>query len=266
MRGEDHLLLDMPASLADKVAGLGAPVEQFTYGGQWPQVTFGFAIMATMAILIGAASGELGFGLVLGGIPGLLWLRTTLIVLQHRRFRLVVYTGGLVVWQHGQGGAYSWKEIRTVEQRATIPFRVASMAPIANIAALVCRGHTRTLVLGLADGEGIQFTNSLPRFNALWEIIRDATLSCLLPGVLKAVQAGQTVHFGELGVSREGLNDGHETLPWAEIRRVAVDEDTVTVLRVDAWRPWLKTSSSGFPNLHVLQGLMAAVLSNRPRR
>jgi hypothetical protein len=263
MQGDERLLLDLPTTLYDKVAALGAPADEFSYRGQWWQVTLGFVIMAAMAVLIGAASGELVFGLVLGGIPGLVWLRTTIIVWQHRHFRVVVFTEGLVVWQRIEACACFWKEIDTVEQRAAIPFRVANMAPLANVAALAFWGYTRTLILGLADGEGIRFTNSLPRFNALWEIIREGTLHWQLPETLRAYQAGHPVAFGDLSVSREGLHNGHEILPWSEVKKVAIDEDTITVVRRGDWLPWLKASSSGFRNLHVLQRLAGIVLGSQ---
>jgi hypothetical protein len=255
MEGKDRLL-EMPASLYDKVAAMGEPVGEFTYGGQWGPVTLGFLILGGLAVLMAVFSGELIFPLILGGIPALLWLRTTTVVLANWHFRLLVFEGGLVLGQRDQAGAYFWNEVVTVEQQATIPFRAANMAPLANIGALVFRGYTRTVILHLADGEEIRFTDSLPRFNLLWEVLREETLKCLLPKALAAYHAGRPVVFGEVTVSREGLNNGHETLPWEQIKKVAVDEDIVAVVRAEEWLPWLKTSSSGFPNVHVFQRLV----------
>jgi hypothetical protein len=60
------------------------------------------------------------------------------------------------------------------------------------------------------------------------------------------------------------LNNGHETLPWAQIKKVSVDEDIVAVVRTGDWLPWLKESSSGFPNVHVFQRLVNTIMAGHP--
>ena len=47
----------------------------------------------------------------------------------------------------------------------------------------------------------------------------------------------ETVSFGALGVCRIGLTRDNEKLVWADVKKVSIDELTVTVVKRWHWMP-----------------------------
>jgi hypothetical protein len=46
------------------------------------------------------------------------------------------------------------------------------------------------------------------------------------------------VAFADLGVNREGLNNGAETLPWHEVSKIKIDDEIILALPFLTAKPW----------------------------
>jgi hypothetical protein len=85
-----------------------------------------------------------------------------------------------------------------------------------------------------------------------------------LPGALQRFNAGQTVSFGPLMVSQNGIVKGDKMLPWSEIAEVRTHRGSVDVYKAGKRLPWASTAVSKIPNYSVFDALLRAVLAPRP--
>jgi hypothetical protein len=90
--------------------------------------------------------------------------------------------------------------------------------------------------------------------------IQEGALRHLLPAARAALCAGEPVRFGSLEVTREGLDNGKELLPWAEVLGVSVDPVVyrVKVHRKGVARAWIERPVPQFPNLRLFAILVEA--------
>ncbi|MCX6099935.1 MAG: hypothetical protein NTV92_00605, partial [Candidatus Bipolaricaulota bacterium] len=65
--------------------------------------------------------------------------------------------------------------------------------------------------------------------------------------------AGQTIVFGSVAISKAGIAIGKKTYPWADVKEVSIHQGILKVSRKEGgWFSGARASASTIPNLRVL--------------
>ena len=162
------------------------------------------------------------------------------------RVRVLVFEGGLARFDGENLVSCRWDEIETVEWSAT-SYRARGI-PL---------GTRFVITLKLASGGQMVFDGArehLPAMESLSHRISKETTTRLLPRTLAALKAGQTIAFGELGVSRLGIHCGDRALAWGEVENISAEPQLCISRRRGGWLDfWSRWSRRGFaiPNLEL---------------
>jgi hypothetical protein len=117
-----------------------------------------------------------------------------------------------------------------------------------------------TLYVTCVDGRSVPFSRFLGRYKELRRIIEKKTLKYMLPPALEAFEAGETLVFGKLQVTQEGLSNGKVTLPWSEAEDAWITKYSVCISPRDVSKPLLECSALKAPNLHVFLAVFWRVI------
>ncbi|MBX5450789.1 MAG: hypothetical protein IRZ24_12030 [Thermogemmatispora sp.] len=114
--------------------------------------------------------------------------------------------------------------------------------------------ETRRLYkLQMQDGKTIILDQDLVRIQELVDLLDEQIKSRLLPQVIAAFEAGDTVTFGDLGINREEISWKGETIFWAEIRTMTLRETTLVIEKLDKKEAYWQLIA--MPNISLFQGL-----------
>jgi hypothetical protein len=265
---EPQSSLESVDTVAARLAPLGTPRAEFSYRGRW---------LVLLAVVLGA---HLAGILLWGGrglwffdaVAALFGVREVVWAYLHRRWKFLVLPEGLVQLRPEGMTAFFWEEIETFEQR----IRGADQGKIVGLwRTLLCylvKGASLWYIVRRFDGTEITFDYYLPKLKKLRDLIEEETLDGLYVQARAVVQAGGTVFFGPVGVSRTGLWSGYRTLTWDKVKTIVVNYRKVLIRRKVAWPPWLSASREWyngsvwkFSNLHIFQALTDSILASRCR-
>src|SRR5262249_50295146 len=145
---------------------------------------------------------------------------------RNRGLRVLVFPEGVVRVQGNRAVAFFWDEVETVLQKKNL--------------------HTWTQLLEgkliytvtRTSGAQLRFDEAPPNLPLLGGILQRETLKHLVPRALDALRAGETLTFGPLRVTHEGVSRGPETVPWQRLREVKLGGDRLTVTKAGGWMPW----------------------------
>ncbi|MEV5703522.1 DUF6585 family protein [Actinoallomurus sp. NPDC052274] len=76
-----------------------------------------------------------------------------------------------------------------------------------------------------------------------------------LPGAVAAVQAGQTLTFGDISISREAVWASGKTVPWVQIQEIKVKDGRVSLRVHGKWLSLTTTMVRSIPNFFVFYAL-----------
>jgi tRNA-binding EMAP/Myf-like protein len=102
-------------------------------------------------------------------------------------------------------------------------------------------------------------TDTLEDVEKLGRAIQKEVTQRLLSQAHDALNAGQTVDFGKVGVSRSGIMISKKTIPWKEIKKVDVSDGFVTISRVGKHLNWV-AKVADIPNVYVFLTLVNQAL------
>src|SRR5438128_1316808 len=199
------------AAIVDKLTQLGEPTAEFAVRGAGLMRKLVLAPMLIGAgltleiLLIGVLHVHDYHFLILGMVLVLSGITLVVRALRNRGLRVVVFPEGLVRLHRGEAQALCWEEIDQVWQKKNEGTHWVMRA---------WRGIL-TLKVQTADGRRLTFDDSLPRLAELAQIICRETFPFLWPPAQDACESGKTLDFGKLRISRQGLSQGKETLPWS---------------------------------------------------
>jgi hypothetical protein len=255
---------DAASDPAEKVAQLGPPQAEFAIDGAqfiWLLVASVFLSLGglaltvlTLALMIwgGHGAGAVVFKMLLGGIVMLVGgILLALRAYRNWGVRVLVYEVGLVRLQHRTASAFFWDEVETVWQKKNkgnwAKFTQGKLVYIV-------RRHS---------GEEFHFDDSLPEIQRLGGIIQRETLPHLLARTRDAFHAGQTLVFNKLRVSRDGIGNTEETLPWEKVQQIQFEDERVTINKKGNWLVWFAGVASDIPNPHVFQSLLREIIPDK---
>jgi hypothetical protein len=113
------------------------------------------------------------------------------------------------------------------------------------------------------DGKTFVFPNALQKVVQLGTIIKKEIVKIQLPRVIESYNAGQSIAFGQVNVTMQGLNNGKEIVPWDQVGSIVVRGNILNIEKDGRMLKWSSIKASTVPNLNVLVGLVNHVVTNR---
>lgn len=246
----------MTEQLAGDAYGLGGkPTANYEARSSIPVVLVGLAIFW----------GLVGLGLVVGGLlasrndssllclvpPGIVLVGVGIWAFAQwrlkRNLRALVFPDGLVHIRGAKTNVFRWDEIESVWQRA-------------QKARPTSRAIYRAYTIADRNGRKAVFTGDFVGVQALGDTIQREVSERLLPHALEAFEAGETVRFGKLSLSHEGLSNDRETIPWDQVEEVKLERDIITVRKEGTWLSWANVTVGGTPNVLVFLTLVDRII------
>lgn len=161
------------------------------------------------------------------------------------RTRVLRFSGGLLHLGPGTARAFPWDDIEAFWESA-----VDERYHGVTINTLY--KHT----VRRADGKRATFDQELCDVAGIGEAIRVEAGTRLLTKVRTQLEQRGRVDFGPLAVSRDGLHQGAELLPWADVKDITASGGVLAVTERGKWLSWLKVATAAVPNLWVLLTLV----------
>lgn len=160
---------------------------------------------------------------------------------QGSRVRILVFTEGLARFDGQCLLTCRWDEIETV-QGIVKTYRV-DLATVGS----------RFIITVQFGAEGEMHIDGakehLAGMDVLYQRICAESSRHLLPRFSAAIEAGQTVTFGELGISKSGLHWGRHVLAWDDTENIEF-KDGLRIRNPNTWplHPWVRLVDFAIPN------------------
>jgi hypothetical protein len=198
-------------------------------------------------------------------------------IAEGRSVRILVFPWGLTYSNEDTKITARWEEVTHVWQQVVrhstnsvhtstdYSYRMlfADGASVRFRASLDARTARRSEASGLSPAPG---TTTQVEVAQLGRIIETAVTRAQLPKAIDLFNSGQPVSFGPLSVSRTGITDGDQILPWNEIEWVRTYSGKVSVKKSGKWLAWGKADVSQIPNYFVFNALVQTILSQQGRQ
>jgi hypothetical protein len=161
------------------------------------------------------------------------------------RVRVLVFAEGLARFDGDDLLTCRWDEIESVQ--GVVKTYAVHGAPV---------GSRFIISVRLADGRELRLDGAkghLLGMDLLFRRVAEESGRRLLPRLLAAVEAGETVPFGVLAVSKAGLHWGRHVLAWGDATNVDF-RDRLSVRNPNTWplHPWVRLADFSVPNHLVL--------------
>lgn len=163
--------------------------------------------------------------------------------------RAALYEEGLLYSAGGAQEAYRWEDLSEVWQEVI-------SREYRNAGHLRQTTHTYRLVM--RDGRRLALDDRLQGIGELGEALQKAALPRLFWDALARYQRGETLAFGKLSLSREGLALGGRTLAWGDLGPVEVGDGQLYIAEAGRSARWAELPVHEVPNVFVLLALVQA--------
>ncbi|NDJ55306.1 MAG: hypothetical protein GYB68_19720 [Chloroflexi bacterium] len=115
------------------------------------------------------------------------------------------------------------------------------------------RSHSYTVVS--YAGDKLVYGNGFSDIEKIGEALASRITATLLPKIIERIQSGETVAFGKLGMNRQGIVKGSQTVPWDEIEEVKLRQGFISIRKQGKWFNWTGIAVSNTPNVFVFLSL-----------
>jgi hypothetical protein len=257
MRVLQHQQISPEAEQLAGVYQLGAPQSEYRVRIKKAIIILVILAFALGALFIGTAfaggdSSELVIFILVAllFIGGGLYMALTPVI--YRSWRVYVCADGFVFKRGNKIDAFRWDQIESMWQAVTRRYSYG-----------VYTGSTHKYTIRRKDGVQVVLNDRFADVEQLGTTISQAITNLLLPQVVAAYNAGQTIAFGPFSISLQGVSNGQESLPWSQIKEMGVKQGIVTVRKEGKWLNWSTIRASQVPNIFVFMALVNYVLKNR---
>ena len=254
-------------NLEKAVRQLGPAIEEYRadpvriqsrqIAGSWMALT-GVLLIASAGLLgvatLGGLSGvALMVSLLLGMVLLLAGLWLVAISRQEKHSRFLVLERGLAFEQPNQIKCIRWDALSTVRMKSWQ------------------RWGTRTFCcyLQLKNGDRIKFaknTLEFPGIAHLCDRIQVELTSRQLTPALEAFEEGETLHFGPIEVSRAGITNQGDCIPWEAIQDIQLQNGCIVILQSPNPVIWSDATPDTVPNIFVLLTLVQQIFPRQQVR
>ncbi len=249
-------MLSDPTSPFRSVVGLGAVKSEHPHAGnRWTAIIVGVILIAAapvltlMALLIayGAYSQHGLMRVDDGPVIPLLVIAVVVFffgaLVLFNAWRLwplaaVLYEDGIAVNRRQGLQVVRWNQVDWVKEAITKHYYRG-----------VYTGTTHVYTIETQDHVRIQLNDQLSRIEELGRAVQHGVTNALRPRYVKALDAGQRLTFGPLGLDRKKLYSGNKELSWDEIRAISIKKGVISVKRAKGWFNWASVTVPQIPNL-----------------
>ncbi|MEV6359015.1 DUF6585 family protein [Nocardia asteroides] len=197
--------------------------------------------LATIGVIcaaVGAWPGGVAL-LALAAVPVLLAFRRGILNRQNRAARIDLFDHGVTVYRSGQRVAgFRWDN--TEVRQHTIPFHDTNL--VSYYLDLSAPGTAASI-----DEEGFARAREWAR------AIQSAVTTTQLPAAVTAIDNGDTVTFGDLGLSLDALTFHTESFPWEDIQLIDARSGHLRVKLAGTWRTLAPVGT--IPNFYIFNEL-----------
>ncbi|HLU11172.1 MAG TPA: DUF6585 family protein [Oceanobacillus sp.] len=173
--------------------------------------------------------------------------------LTQRGKTIEVYEHGLVRIKGKNVKVTRWDDITAVWQQIT-----------RNYYNGIYTGTTYVYTILTKSGEKFKITNVYKDVESLGNTIQSEVTKRLLPPMVQAYQSGQTVNFGVLSLSPQGLSYKNKHLAWNEIKDLKIQQGYISVKKEGGrWFNWASVSAASVPNLFVFLSMVDGIVGIR---
>jgi hypothetical protein len=168
------------------------------------------------------------------------------------RRRAQVFDQGLVYSSGGATHTWRWDEIAFVWQKIV---RVSvNFIPV---------GTRYVYTLQHRNGQTIILDDGLRGIKHLGQTIQEETFTRLMPLAVGAYNNGETLYFGKLSISQQGIGNSKQTIPWSEVKGVEINQGYVGVRREGKWLRWANVPAARVPNLFIFLALAKQIVAGK---
>jgi hypothetical protein len=113
-------------------------------------------------------------------------------------------------------------------------------------------------VIRRSDERLFEFGPQLSMIATLGSLIEREITQRLLPRAIAAYTRGETVLFDEIALDGRGilLRDGRKILPWPDLARLTINEESLEWYKHDEAQPWTVIPVGMVPNVEILRNLV----------
>lgn len=164
------------------------------------------------------------------------------------RLRVYVWASGFIRAKGHQLYVRRWDHISSIRQNITRHYTNG-----------VYTGTTHVYTLLATDGTSVTFREPLGDIDHLGTTLVREITRVQLPKAIAAYNAGERLQFGGITVSKEGIGNGKETLPWSQVKDIQVNKGYVSVKKEGKWLNWSSAPVAAIPNFFVFLPLVKAI-------
>lgn len=215
-------------------------------------------VFGLIAIIAGFALSDQGLLPICGGLGLLFALGGGYSIWQSRseqELAIRTFRDGLTHTHKGKTEAMRWDEMTNVTM---------SLINNKNLRAMFYN-----YTLQSDDGRKITFNyndQAMQNMQQLNDTIQSEITTRQLPKAIAAYNAGNTVNFGRLALSKDGLSNGKETISWSEVEEVKLQNGAVTVRKKEKWLNWSNVTVGSTPNIYVFLHMVDQIIGiNKPQ-
>lgn len=146
--------------------------------------------------------------------------------------RVYLFQNGFVYARGHRLDVVRWDQVRFVWQRIT-------------------RSYGRMwyrYTIERSDGAAFKLNSTLKNAGTLGQHIQQVVTQLHLPQAIAAYNTGNTIPFGPLSVSLQGLNNGKEVLPWNQQQNMLLKRGYLLIRKQGRNRNWARVAVARIPN------------------
>jgi hypothetical protein len=167
-------------------------------------------------------------------------------VIELRGLIIKTYAKGLTFGRGARRRAVLWQQIR----------KVNTLAVLYNHSGLSFGGHA-TIVLTLDDGHPLRLSNALEQIETLAAVVKRNVYPLLLAECKEKLRQRQTLPFGPLELSLQGIQHGDRLLVWENVGSVAIARGQLLISGINAQSgPNIRVPVRKVPNIEICAHLI----------
>lgn len=190
---------------------------------------------------------SLGFGQLLyltGSLLAMKW-HEDMITPLHPRLSITVYTDGLLYRKGRTIRIVRWENIRTIQRQFKVYRRKSKIIDVRT-------GYT----CELTQGPNLVLSSAIAGVAEVGACIERELTQRLLPDLLADYQAGNSITFFPLTLTRQYIENRKKDIGWTHVSKIEVGPENLIVERDGNKRDTLTVSLAGIPNVCVLEALL----------
>jgi len=209
------------------------------------------AILDSSSLLLSTLIAVVIASVLLLAIP--LWIVVDAV--RSRDIQVYACPDGLLYLHSGKTEAIRWDQVESFWRKVV---KTSSYG--------IQTGTTHRYTLRRSDGATFKFNDNIDHVEALGNTIAAETARTLWPRYIAAYQAGQTLPFGKISLSQQGVTNGKEWLPWHQVREIQINRGYLSLKKEgDKQGNWRGIPASEIPNIDVFMALVNDIQSGKRR-